>query len=127
MIQNTDRQVTTTLTECLWPRNSDGAFTTGQRSAKGSDSVHCRYAACGNTSIRGAAVSCPRRAAHDGHHPRVLQENATSVVSAQVSHAATRNPRCAPAPGVGAHAAVAFPVSRLPSRGRCRLKRSSAR
>ena len=33
-------------------RTGFGCFTTGQRSAKGSDKVHCRYAIFGSTSIR---------------------------------------------------------------------------
>ena len=62
-------------------RNSFGSFTTGQRSAKGKDNVHCRYPTFGSTSIRCAAVSWARRAPHEGHQPRDLQENAISVGS----------------------------------------------
>jgi len=56
-------------------RSSFGSFTTRKRNAKGKESVHCLHATLGNTSSKCSAVSCARRAPHEGHHPRDLHEN----------------------------------------------------
>jgi hypothetical protein len=74
-------------------RSSFGSFTSRKRKANGTESVHCLNGAMGSTSLRCRAVSCARRAPHEGHQARDLQENATSSERAQSSHFTTVKPR----------------------------------
>lgn len=98
-----------------------------------------------SSKTRGWCPSCAARRGHEEPAPYVSAPAGLRALRAPPSHRATpRAPRGGaptalaadapalefprPAPTRGAHAAVvAFPVSSVTARGRCRLKRSSAR
>lgn len=73
-------------------RKRAGCFTTVKRSVKGMLRVHCRWRTKGSIASRVAPVSTARRLVHDGHHPRPLHENATSLESWHASQDTSTKP-----------------------------------
>ena len=74
------------------PFSNFGCFTTASRTGNGKLSVHCRWLTLGKVFTKCTPVSVARRAVHDGHHPRPLHENATSLDSLQLSHFTSTKP-----------------------------------